>query len=103
VLKGLLKFDEPSQQGHERQQTQQGQQGKNRQDQQEHCGQQEMEQQQQQQQLQQQRQSRDLPDVCVLAEVIYGSDPGVWEALISSLRSLCDNQTVILQVCGRGR
>jgi len=62
-------------------------------------------QQQQQQQQQQQEQcfgSKDgAPDVVLLAEVVYGSDPGVWQALISTLKSLCDAHTLILQAESR--
>ncbi|KAF5833170.1 hypothetical protein DUNSADRAFT_10620 [Dunaliella salina] len=57
--------------------------------------------QQQQQQLPQDSYRDGAPDVVLLAEVVYGSDPGVWQALISTLKSLCDARTLILQAESR--
>lgn len=54
---------------------------------------------QQTQQLEQDRHATGTPDVILMAEVIYGSDPGVWEALIATLAALCGPRTLILQVC----
>lgn len=40
------------------------------------------------------------PDLILMAEVVYGSDPGVWEALIKTLKTLCSPGTLVLQVGG---
>jgi len=56
---------------------------------------------QQTRELEQDQHASGTPDIILLAEVIYGSDPGVWEALIATLSALCGPQTLILQVCSR--
>jgi len=37
------------------------------------------------------------PDVIVMSDVIYGSDPGVWQKLIQVLDAVCGPNTLILQ------
>lgn len=39
----------------------------------------------------------DPVDVVLLSDVVYGSNPGVWERLVATLRRLCGPGTVVLQ------
>jgi hypothetical protein len=39
------------------------------------------------------------PDVILMAECVYGSDPSVWAKLVATLQQLAAPHTLILQVC----
>jgi hypothetical protein len=53
--------------------------------------------QQQRRQQQQQQQQQQHADVILMSDVVYGSDPSLWEKLVATLAGACSPDTLVVQ------